>query len=203
MPKSHPIAKPTQIHPPGDVMKYLIAIVFALAITACTQSAGNGAENPIDDPANVQSEPDPIEPTEPPVSALKGIYVGEMTGTLLETSTYKISVALFETPDGKFIDNGKGTGGPNYYQLWDQNQPLRKDNIPHYDGYATGNRSGSTLNLALRLNYYECFANLKAFVSTDTKILNFFPTKQSVVCSYNGFSKTLSVVLKSFTLKLQ
>jgi hypothetical protein len=122
-----------------------------------------------------------------------------MTGTLLAKSTYKISVALFETPDGKFIDDDKGTGGPNYYQLWDRNLAGFDSKTPHYDGYATGDRNGSVLNLALRLNYNNCFANLKAYVSTDTKTINFFPTKQSVKCSI----ATLNIELKPFTLQLQ
>lgn len=178
-------------------MKYLIMLAIAAVFSSCTN---DGVVITQKDPGdNPVIDGDPTLPTEPPTQPLNGTYIGEMSGTLLDTSTFKILIKLVEPTDGKFIDNGEGTGGNNYYKLWDQNQPIRPKNIPHYDGFATGERTGSVLNLSLRLNYRPCFVNMKAYISTDSKTLSFFATNQTVKCSI----ATLKISLKAFTMKLQ
>jgi hypothetical protein len=177
-------------------MKYLIALALATALTACTNT-GSGI-TPIDTPPDPA---DPIQPSEPPTQPLVGKdgkvgkwFSGQMIGKLLDDSTYKIEINLKENADGTFTNIG--TGSLNYYRLWDLNQAPREKNLPHYDGYTTGERSGSVLNLSLKLNYNECFLKLKAYVSTDSKTLNFFSAKQSVQCSI----ATLDIALKPFMM---
>jgi hypothetical protein len=179
-------------------MKYLIVLLLAFALTACSDAVGSGTGDPADDPT-LQTEPDPIQPADPPTKALKGLYIGQMTGSLLAKSTYKISIYLNETADGKFVAASNLNSGSNYYQLWDQKLGSFDRKLPDYDGYASGDRNGSVLNLILPLNYNPCYANFKAYVSTDTKTINFFPTKQTVKCSV----ATINIALKPFTLQLQ
>jgi hypothetical protein len=170
-------------------MKYLIALALATALTACTNT-GSGI-TPIDTPPDPA---DPIQPSEPPAQPLNGRFAGQMVGELLDNSTYKIEINLKENADGTFTNIGAGI--QSYYRLWDLNKAPREKNIPHYDGYATGERNGSVLNLSLKLNYNECFLKLKAYVSTDSKTLSFFSAKQTVQCSI----ATLNITLKPFTM---
>jgi hypothetical protein len=175
-------------------MRKLILLGFIGALTACPEASGT-TQTP--DPNNPTVQ-DPIKPTEPPKEALQGLYVGEMSGKLLGESTYKISIGLNETTDGKFVYSGPTDPNRNYYQLWDLKLAPLKNNAPNYDGYATGTRDGSVLNLALPINYKDCSLNLKAYVSTDSKTLDFFATKQTVNCGIN-----LDIALKPFTMKHQ
>lgn len=175
-------------------MKYLIMLAITAVFSSCTPTT-EAVNKQRTDPPITEPVVEPTLPTAEPTQPLNGVYSGEMTGKLIGESKYKITIALQETPDGKFTDNGKGTGGPNYYQLWDLNQPARENNLPHYDGYATGQRDGSVLNLALPINYKNCSLNLKGYVSTDSKTLEFFSTKQTVNC---GIS--VNIVLKSFAM---
>jgi hypothetical protein len=170
----------------------VLAFGLAIALIACAETAG------IEDTQTVDpSYPAPIKPDIAPSKAPSGAFSGEMTGRLLGESTYRVALTLSELPDGSYVDNGTGTDGANPYQLWDLNLPARAGNIPHYDGFATGKRDGSEVNLSLRLNYKACFLKLKAYLSTDAKTLNFFAAKQTVNCG--GLS--LPIALKPFTLK--
>jgi hypothetical protein len=171
-------------------MKYVIAFAFAIGLTACTSAVGSGNPQPLD-----QTDPEPVKPTNPPAQALNGVYIGEMSGKLLGDSKYRISIRLKELPDGKFVYNGPKDPNRNYYQLWDLKQSASTNRIPDYDGYATGERVGSVLNLALPLNYRNCYLNLKAYVSADSKTLDFFATKQTVNC---GIS--VDIALKPFAM---
>jgi hypothetical protein len=172
--------------------KYLIVLALATGLTACTNAVGSGVTQTPPDPVN----PEPVQPTDPPTQALKGIYTGEMTGKLLGESTYKISIGLNEVSGGKFVYSGPKDPNRNYYQLWDLKQSADTKRTPDYDGFATGERKGSILNLALPINYKDCYLNLKAYVSMDSKTLEFFSTKQTVNCGID-----LYIALKPFSMK--
>jgi hypothetical protein len=175
-------------------MRYLIMLAMAAVFSSCTNDGVVVVTQK--DPGDKQPvvEGDPTPPTEPPTQPLNGRFTGQMVGKLLDDSTYKIEVNLKENADGTFTNTGAGL--ESYYRLWDLNKAPREKNIPHEDGYATGNRDGSVVNLSLRLNYKPCYVNMKAYVSTDSKTLSFFGTKQSVKCSI----VTLNIVIKPFTM---
>jgi hypothetical protein len=175
-------------------MKYLIMLAMAAVFSSCTNDSSVVVVTQKLPGDNPPVSGDPTPPKDPPSQPLNGRFTGQMVGKLLDDSTYKIEVNLKENTDGTFTNTGAGL--ESYYRLWDLNKAPRQNNIPHEDGYATGSRDGSVVNLSLRLNYKPCFVNMKAYVSSDTKTLSFFGTKQTVKCSI----VTLNIVIKPFTM---